>query len=73
VVALAGDWQTYQIPVARLKLFTQWDKSMSKRAGPHLRMSRLESVNICFGKWLFPEAAAEPHAVEIAAIGITAE
>lgn len=73
VVALTDDWQTYRIPVTRLKLFTQWDKGMTKRAGPHLRLSRLESVNICFGRWLFPEAAAEPHAVEIAEIGVTAE
>lgn len=73
VVALTPDWKAVSVPVEKLRLFTHWDKSMTARAGPHLRLSRLESVSVCFGRWLFPEAAAEPHAVEIAEIGVTAE
>jgi len=73
VVPLTGEWRTLRIPIGELRLFTQWDKGMAAQAGPHLRLSRLETLNVCFGKWLFPAAAAEPHAVEIAGIGIAAE
>ena len=70
VVPLTPEWQTLRIPIDKLRLFTQWDKGMAALAGPHVRLSRLETINVCFGKWLFPAAAAEPHAVEIAEIGI---
>jgi len=73
VVPLNAEWREVNIPLAKLRLFAHWDKSMTKRAGKQVRLSRLESVNVCFGKWLYPDAAAEPHAVEIAAIGVTAE
>jgi hypothetical protein len=72
-VPLTAQWQTVHIPVGKLRLFTQWDKDMAVKAGPHLRLSRLETVSVCFGKWLYPQAAADPHAFEIAEIGILAE
>jgi len=72
-VHLTTEWQTLHIPLRDLRLFTQWDKAFAAQAGPHLRVSRLQSVNVCFGKWLFREWADEPHAIEIAEIGITAE
>jgi len=43
---------------------------MAGRAGPHLRLSRLATVNVCFGKWLYPQAAAEPHGFEISVIAV---
>ena len=70
-VRLTEEWQTLHIPIRSLRLFTQWNKDFALQAGPHLRTSRLQSVNICFGKWLFREWANEPHSFEIAAIGIT--
>ncbi len=73
VVPLTTEWQTIRIPLSSLKLFTQWGKEATAQAGPHLRLSRLETLNLCFGKWLFPKAAGEPHAIEIAEIGLTAE
>lgn len=73
VVPLTAEWQTIRIPLNTLKLFTQWGKEASAQAGPHLRLSRLETLNLCFGKWLFPKAADEPHAIEVSEIGITAE
>ena len=72
VVPLTVEWRTIRIPGNTLKLFTQWDKTMTARAGKQVRLSRLETVNLCFGKWLFKDAAAEPHAFEIAGIGIAA-
>jgi hypothetical protein len=69
-VPLTPEWTTRRIPLTDLRLFTQWDKGMTAKAGPHLRLSRLETVNVCFGKWLYPQAAAEPHAFEISEIGI---
>lgn len=73
VVPLTPEWRTVRIPVRELKLFTQWGKEHAAHAGPHLRLSHLSAVNVCFGKWLFREKAGEPHAFEIAEIGISAE
>lgn len=70
VVPLTAEWQTVRIPLAKLRLFTQWHKDMASYAGPHLRLSRLDKLNICFGKWLYPAAAGEPHAFEISGIWI---
>jgi len=69
-VPLTPEWQTLRIPLRDLHLFTQWGNEFAALAGPRLRLSRLEKMNICFGKWLFPDAADQPHAVEIAEIGI---
>jgi len=69
-VPLGAAWQTHRIPLRALKLFTQWDSAMAGRAGPHLRLSRLATVNVCFGKWLYPQAAAEPHGFEISVIAV---
>jgi hypothetical protein len=69
-VPLTTEWQTIRIPVSSLRLFTQWGSEYAALAGPHLRLSRLESVSVCFGKWLFKDAANEPHAVELAEIGV---
>jgi len=59
-----------RIPLAKLRLFTQWDKKMADWAGPQLRIERLKQVNCCFGRWLYPKTADRPHAVEIAEIGL---
>jgi hypothetical protein len=69
-VPLTPEWKTHRIPLTQLRLFTQWDKGMTATAGPHLRLSRLENVSVCFGKWLYPQAATEPHAFEISEIGV---
>ena len=73
VVPLTTEWQTLHIPLSKLRLFTQWGNEYAAQAGPHLRLSRLETINVCFGKWLYGKAANEPHAIEIAEIGVTAE
>lgn len=73
VVPLTTEWQTLRIPLGKLRLFTNWGKDYAGLAGPHLRLSRLQAVNVCFGKWLYGPAAGEPHAFEIAEIGLTAE
>ena len=72
-VPLAPEWRTVRIPVKQLRLFTHWYPDSVKSAGAHLRLSRLEKVNVCFGRWLFPDVAGRPHAVEISAIGIMVE
>ncbi|HRR34957.1 MAG TPA: cellulase family glycosylhydrolase [Kiritimatiellia bacterium] len=69
-VPLTIDWQTHRIPLRTLKLFSHWDKKMTEQAGPHLRLSRLAAVSVCFGKWLYPKAAAEPHGFEISAVAV---
>jgi hypothetical protein len=69
-VRLTPEWQTVRIPVRSLRLFTQWGQALAAQAGPHLRLSRLQSVNVCFGKWLYREHADEPHGFEIAEIAV---
>lgn len=69
-VPLTREWQTVRVPLRQLRLFTHWDKAMAGRAGEHLRLSRLEGVSFCFGKWLYPAAAGAAHAVEIAEISV---
>ncbi|HHU16246.1 MAG TPA: glycoside hydrolase family 5 protein [Lentisphaerae bacterium] len=69
-IPLTAAWQTHRIPLRKLRLFTQWDRAMADRAGPHLRLSRLATINVCFGKWLYPQAADVPHAFEISTIAV---
>ncbi len=73
VVPLTAEWRDVRVPLSQLRLFAHWDRGMAGRAGASLRLSRLESLNVCFGRWLFPEAAAEAHAIEIQDIGLTSE
>jgi len=70
VVPLTAEWRTLRIPVRDLRLFTQWGKEFADAAAPHLRVGRVAHVNVCFGRWLFKETAAEQHAVEIAEIAL---
>ncbi|MDA3925415.1 MAG: hypothetical protein PF904_12025 [Kiritimatiellae bacterium] len=71
VVKLTPEWRTTRIPIKNLRLFTHWDPEAAQNAGPSLRLSRLQNVNVCFGSWLFPKKSDQPHAMEISAIGIT--
>ena len=71
-VKVTPEWQTIKIPLKKLRLFSHWYPDSVKTAGSHLRLSRLQKLNICFGRWLFPGKADQPHAVEISAIGLTA-
>ncbi|MDR2849374.1 MAG: hypothetical protein LBW77_02370, partial [Verrucomicrobiota bacterium] len=71
-VPLTPQWRTLRIPLNKLRLFTQWDKEMAAKAGPHLRLSQVDAVNVCFGKWLYPQTASARHAFEISEIGIEA-
>lgn len=71
-VKLTQEWQTVRIPIKDLRLFSHWFPDSVKTAGEHLRLSRLQKVSVCFGRWLFPEKADQPHAIEISAIGVTA-
>jgi hypothetical protein len=73
VVPLTTDWRTIRIPLRDLHLFTQWDAGFAARAGSHLRLSRLQALNVCFGKWLFRDTANEAHAFEISAINVVAD
>ena len=71
VIKLTSEWQTVRIPVKELRFFSHWYPESVKSAGSHLRLSRLQKINVCFGRWLFPDKADQPHAIEISAIGIT--
>jgi hypothetical protein len=65
-VPLTGAWQDIVIPWEKFSYFSHW-KSSTVRGGldDRFQPGNLEAVNFCFGSWLFPERAAERHAVEI--------
>ncbi len=76
-IPLSGEWKEYEIPLSRLEPMTAswlprpyptvgldyWDQP-DRNGGP-ADWSRLEAVQVSFGARLFPEAANEPHALEI--------
>lgn len=77
-IPLTGDWKEHEIPLSRLEPTTAswlprpyptvgldyWDQPDRSGGGP-VDWSRLEAVQVSFGARLFPEAANEPHALEI--------
>jgi hypothetical protein len=65
-VPLTGSWQEVTVPCDRFRYFSHWQAPAERgRPGDRLQPVRLEAINFCFGAWLFPERAAERHAVEI--------
>ncbi len=77
-IPLTDEWKEHEIPLSRLEPMTAswlprpyptvgldyWDQPDRSGGGP-VDWSRLEAVQVSFGARLFPEAANEPHALEI--------
>ncbi|MFQ6096158.1 MAG: hypothetical protein ACE5O2_00395, partial [Armatimonadota bacterium] len=75
VLALTDEWRDIVVPLSQLVYFKHWKSGPESRGGPGDRFhpERVESVNVCFGAWLYPEKEARPHAVEIDSISLEAE
>ena len=70
-VPLTREWQDVRIPWKELGFFTHWKTPQGRGdAGDGLRPEHLQALNVCFGAWLFPERAGDPHAVEIEGIWV---
>jgi hypothetical protein len=74
-VPLTAEWQALKIPLDKLKYFAHWGIGPAGRGGPEdrLKPGNILAVNICFGAWLFPQTALEPHAIEIQEVSLVAD
>ena len=66
VVPLTPEWQDARIPWETLRFFSHWTVPPNRgQKGDRFHPEHLAAVNFCFGAWLFPEQAGEPHAIEV--------
>lgn len=71
-VPLTPDWREVRVPLAALRHWAHWDGSPPGRGQPgdRVRPGELSGVNLCFGAWLYPGHAAEPHTIEVESITV---
>jgi hypothetical protein len=69
-VRLRTDWKDVSVPVDKLRCFKHWGGVAASRGreGDRLRTADVAALNVCFGTWLYPDHAAEPHTIEIESI-----
>ncbi len=69
VVPLTRDWCDIRVPMASLWYFAHWGlPPIPESERPDAR--KIDAVNFCFGKWLFPQHAHETHGFAISSIRI---
>ena len=70
-VPLAEEWKEVAVPLASLRHFKE-SRDPTTRGGKEdrLRPADIAVMTVCFGAWLFPQHAAERHAVEIESIAV---
>lgn len=71
-VPLTPEWRDARVPLASLRHFAHWGGSPPGRGGAadRLRPQEIAGVSVCFGAWLYPNHAAEPHTVDIESIAV---
>ena len=69
---LTTEWCDVRVPLASLKHFGHWGGSTAQRGGKddHLRPQEIAGVSVCFGAWLYPNHADEPHTIEIESVAV---
>lgn len=73
VLPLETRWRKTVVPIGRLTHFRHWRSGPKSRGreGDRLRPEKLDSVNICFGAWLYgDDHRAEKHVVDIELVGL---
>ena len=68
-VTLPRHWSDVRVPFADFRYFSHWPVPRFKE-GFRLDIRRLDSVCLCFGKWLDPSAAGRAHSFAISSIRV---
>jgi hypothetical protein len=69
-IPLTPEWQDIRVPFSSLRFFSHWKAvpAVPDTRRPDIRKAGW--LSFCFGKWLFPERAGEPHGIEVSAARI---
>ena len=69
-IRLNDTWQDIRIPFSSLRYFSHWGgmPEISAADRPDIRL--VQSLNFCFGKWLFGDTAHLDHAIEISSLHV---
>lgn len=69
VVPLTHEWRDIRVPMTSLWYFAHWGlPPIPESERPDAR--KIDALNFCFGKWLFPQHANETHGFAISSIRI---
>ena len=68
-ITLPKHWSDVRVPFADFRYFSHWPVPRFKE-GFRLDIRRLDSVCLCFGKWLDPSAAGRAHSFEISSMRV---
>ena len=68
-ITLPKHWSDVRVPFADFRYFSHWPVPRFKE-GFRLDIRRLDSVCLCFGKWLDPSAAERAHSFAISSIRV---
>ncbi|MEI6499648.1 MAG: hypothetical protein WCP21_01335, partial [Armatimonadota bacterium] len=71
-VPLTTQWQEIRLPLESLAYFKQWGTKVEDRGGADDRFhpENVQSINFCFGAWLYGDQRAMPHGVEIQEVSL---
>ncbi len=71
-VKITKEWQVIRVPLTSLRHWGHWSGSPPGRGGEGDRPQPQEfaGVNICFGAWLYPGHAEQPHSIELESITV---
>ena len=69
IVTLPKHWSEVRVPLSDFRYFSHWNVPTFKE-GFALDVRRLDTICLCFGKWLDPSAAGRAHAFEISSMRV---
>jgi hypothetical protein len=71
-VPVSTAWQDIRVPLDTFRYFPHWAGTPTDRGHPgdHVRVGDLAAVSVCFGAWLYPDHAAQPHTIEVARVSV---
>jgi hypothetical protein len=70
-IDLTEQWEEIVVPVDQLRFFPHWvHPNQRGGATDRFRPENIESVNICFGAWLYGSRADQPHGIEIEEVSL---
>lgn len=69
-IPLEPEWREIRVPLAVLSYFRQWPGMPPLEPGDAPDARKVQEVNICYGKWLCPDAVDKEHGFEISSVRI---